>query len=916
LLTLTHTGDRAALEVALGNLALREQDLAAATNAFNLALKLDSKFAAANAAVGALAWARGDVKSAAAYFQAAADVSPVRSPRRLQNARFKAQTGDLPGARAALAEILKTAPDYMPASLLLAEIAFSEKKYDECAGLLGDVQKLDPGNYDAMQFQARLDEAQAKSGLAVTDMERMVRSYGKVPSVQFQMGMAFMADHQPTKAAASFEQALKLNPDFAEATLRLAEIQIQTGNAEAAIAILDPLRHKHPDLVAAQLMLADAYRMRNRVNEALALYQAVETKYPTNAEVALLHASALFQIKDVAGARKAYERVLQLVPGYLPAIEALMDLSLAEKNFDAATELINREIQKDPKRVPLRLVAANNLLAQGKRDQAEAALQQALEIEPTNQPAALSLAQAYAGGGQFDKAQARLNAVLAVNATNISAYMLLAQIQTSTSNFQAAAEAYEKLLKIDPQYSPALNNLAYLYAENLNNLDRAYELAQHARQLLPANPATADTLGWITFKRGSYEAALELLKESADKMKPIPDVQFHLGMAAYMMGDEATARAALQRAWQGTNFPGRAECQVCLSVLDLSPATADAAARALLQQRVAQKGGDPVALQRLARIYQREGNPDQAIAAYESLHQALPKNVDALVNLARLEAAKDLPKAYELAKAASKLAPDDPQVPPTLGHLAFQSGDYALADSVLQHALQSQPNNAALLFNFAQAAYAVGKVAETQTALQKAVGLNLPTAEAAQARRMSDLIALAANPAQAAAAAARLADILKTEPDDVPALMARAAASESTADRAAAEQACEKALARYPKFVPAQQQLARLYAADGKLERASALAQQAHDALPDDATSAKMLGAILVQRGEYTRALTLLKQGAFKLTADPEVEYYLGSAQFHLNHRTESKASLQSALALKLSGPLAESARQMLAELK
>ena len=463
-----------------------------------------------------------------------------------------------------------------------------------------------------------------------------------------------------------------------------------------------------------------------------------------------------------------------------------------------------------------------------------------------------------------------------------------------------------------------MNNLAYLYSESLNQPDRAYELAQRARQLRPFDPHTADTLGWINFKRGAYEAALSLLKESAAKLPDEPEEQFHLGLTAYMTDDETTARTALQQAWRnGTNFPGRAECQLCLSILEVNPATADAAARALLEKRIAQKATDPVALVRLARIYQREGHSDQAVTAYEGILQGLPKNLDAMTNLAQLYAAKDVRKAYEMAKRASQLAPYDPQVSHLLGRLAFLTGDYPQAANVLQQAMQNQPDDATLLFDFAQAAYAIGKVADAQTALQRVLGLSLPATQSAQARRMSHLITLAADPAQAVAARAQIAEILKAEPDDVPALMASAAASESTSDRTAVEQACEKVLTRYPAFIPAQRQLARLYATEpAKLERANALATQVHDALPDDPAAAKILGVILVQRGDYSHALILLKQSAFKLNSDPEVLYYLGTAQFHLKNRTECKASLQQALALKLSGPLAESAKQMLAELK
>jgi len=147
--------------------------------------------------------------------------------------------------------------------------------------------------------------------------------------------------------------------------------------------------------------------------------------------------------------------------------------------------------------------------------------------------------------------------------------------------------------------------------------------------------------------------------------------------------------------------------------------------------------------------------------------------------------------------------------------------------------------------------------------------------------------------------------------------MARAAACESIADVGGAEQAGEKILVRYPDFTPAQKQLARLYAADPtKADRAYALAAKARQVFPDDPVLAKILGVILVQRGDYSHGMNLLQQSAATLTTDAALFYYLGTAQFHLHNRLESKASLQQALALKLSGPAADAAKQMLSELK
>ena len=919
--TMARNGDRAAIEVALGNLAMHDRDVATAAADFKKAQALDPKSAAVNTSLGTLAWANGDLKEADACFKAAADVSPMRSPRRMQYVRFKLQSGDVADAEAALGAIVKTAPDYVPASMLRAEVAAAQKKFDEAQDFLDQVQKLDPDNFDGLLLQGQLDLARGDDLRGVSDMERMARLYPGVPPVHFQLGMAYVGANDPTKATASFGRALELNPNYIEATVMLAEIQIKNGNADPAIIALERVRQKQPGLVQAQLLLADAYRMRNRVNDALAVYRSLEDAYPTNEQVALLHGAALAQLKDYDGARKSFERVLRALPGDLPAIEQLVDLELGQTNFAAATRLIDTEIQRNPKQIALHILAAKILLGQNQRDQAEAALQQVLQMDSSNEAADLLLAQIYSDAGQNDKALAKVNAVMAQSPSNTAALMLAARIYDANNDHKGAADAYEKVLKIAPNdlrsSPPALNNLAYLYSEYLNNLDRAYELAQRARGMLPFDPSTADTLGWVLYKRGAYDSALGLLKESAAKLTD-PEIQFHLGMASYMTDDETTARTALQRAWQsGVNFPDRAECGLCLSNLDVNPATADTAARARLEKRVADKADDPVAHVRLARIYQREGNADKAIAAYEAVLQAIPKNLDAMVNLTRLYAVKDTKKAYEMAKTASKLAPYDPDVSHNLGRLAFLSGDYNLATSMLQQALQNQPDNSELLHDFARAAYSIGKVPEAQAALQNALGKNLPAAPAAQARRMLDMIALAAAPAQAAAASARIADALKTDPDDVPTLMARAAACQSAADTATAEQTYEKVLARYPDFLPAQKELAGLYAAEpGKADRAYAMALRVHDALPDDPGANKLLGFVLVQHGDYSRAVSLLMQSAAKMPSDAEVFYYLGSAQYHLKNRIDSKASLQKALALNLAAPLAASAKQMLSDLK
>jgi tetratricopeptide (TPR) repeat protein len=571
----------------------------------------------------------------------------------------------------------------------------------------------------------------------------------------------------------------------------------------------------------------------------------------------------------------------------------------------------------NPKQAELRLLQANVFMAQGETNQAENSLSKAIELAPESQTAYLLLAQLCFDSKQNQKAVTDLNAAIKEDPKNISALMLLGMIHNEEKDYQAAADSYEKLLAINPKSGSALNNLAYIYSEYLNQLDHANELAQRARDLLPDDPSTADTLGWILYKKGQYPSALNLLQESANKLPDEPDAQFHLGMTYYMMDEEEAARAAFQRALQANReFPGRDECNLCLWVLAVDPKTADTAARVSLEKRIVEIPNDPAALARLASIYMRVGTLDKAIETYETILKANPDNVTATMNLAQLYAPKDPQRAFDLARGAYKLSPDDSDVSYTFGRLAYQTGNYKLAASLLHVVAKNQPANPQALFDFAEATYSIGNISDAQTVMLNALLAGLASPQADEARQFLDLIALSTNQPQAVAAESRIEGILKSDSNYVPALMVVAMINEQKINLPAAEQDYETVLSRYPDFAPAQKKLVILYAEDSSNpENAYVIAIKARESFPDDSGLGKALGIIVFRQGDYARAVSLLKGSIVERSADAELFYYLGAAQYRLNNRTESKASLQRALSMDLSGKQAVTAGQMLAKL-
>jgi tetratricopeptide (TPR) repeat protein len=915
---LESSGNRAACETALGTLALQNNDPGSAEKYFNNALAADPKFAEALASLAMIAQARNDLKTAEAEFKAASDASPARSTRRMLYARFKMQTGDAAGATAILQDVLKTPPDYLPALLGLGEIALAQNNFDDCLAAINKILARDPDNFDGLMLSARLKFAQRDLGGSILTLERLTKLYPQSPRGHFQLGAVYFANGDDDKAVVSLNRALELEAGMAEATMVLAQIQLKNQNPDPAIASLATLTKQQPLLLPARLLLADAYRERGRLDEALAIYAELEKALPDNPQIPLLAGANYVQLGDSAHAHAEFNRAFSLSPTNFVVLEQMVNLDLSEKNFQAAMNRVQSRLQQSPNLPALNILVARIQIAQGDRAAAEKTLTETARLYPADQNAPLLLAQTYLDDGRTNDALQEVQAITEKNPKNLAAMMLQATMNENSHDYKAAAATYNQMLELDPKCTPALNNLAWLDAEYLNQLDRAAELAQRARDLMPFDPSTADTLGWIFFRRGEYPSAAALLQEAAAKMPAVPEVQYHLGMAYYMIGNLDAAGNALQSAMSSTgDFKGRDECGLCLALLNINPKSATAADREKLEQRIGQNAGDPVAQGKLAAIYQRDGNFEKAVAGYEAVLKADAKNYGAMVNLALLWEGKDPAKAYDYAKSAYKNASTDTLAAQLYGRLAYENGDYKLADSMLQPLAQSQPGNATLQFDYACATYAEGNVPAAQTALQNSLAGNLTAAQKDEAGRMADLIAAAGDLAAAKNATARVAEILQRQPDYVPALMVQAKTKELAGDTDAAAAACEKILSRFADFAPAQRELAILYSRNPqKIAQGYTLGMKARDRFPDDPALAKAVGMIVFQQGDFARAAVLLRTCAVQSPGDAEVFYYLGAAELKLSHRTAAKSDLEQAITLKLPAPLADSARQMLAGLK
>ena len=908
------TNQSAAIILALGIFDLRENKLKEAEAAFQRALALDPKLVEAHTVLGTLYRVTKDAR-ADQELKTASDMSPPRSPRRLQYAQFKVQSGNTSEARTILEAMTKQTPDYLPALIVLSQVSAVEKKYDEAASLLTKVLERDPVQPEAMLLIGRVELARGNNAKAMEYTEKMIRTYPKAAQAHEQLALEYLNANQTDKAIASLNQAMALAPSFSEAAILLATLNNQKGDYSSTIIAMKRVVQQHPEMPRAWLLLADAHRGQGNLNDALGVYAQIEKLYPNAGQTPFFVGQIYVQQKRYKEARTAFNRSLELIPNNVSATEQLIGLDMLENDFPSAIQRAEGLVSRNPKSAQPYLVLARIYSAQKDAAKTEAALKKAIELQPDSPDAYYMLAGLYFTTNQHEKALANLAGLTAKNPKDAQAWMISGVLHDQIKDSAAARADYEKVIAINPQSTPALNNLAYIYAEKYNELDKALEVAQKAHDLAPQEPHSADTLGWILFRKHEYAKALPLLTDSANQIGDSAEVQYHLGMAQYMAGNEDAARTALKRALEiETTFAGSADAKRTLEFL--SPGAVNMS-RSDLEKIAAERPDDAVALARLATAFEREGKTDKAIATNEAALKINPSNAKAMLSLARLYVAKNDPaKALEFAKAARKAAPVDPDVAYAAGKLAFQTGDYAWAASLIQEAARRSPDDPEIAFDSALASYAIGRVSDTQDALQTALSSSSAFSRTEKAKQMQAWIQLAANPSQDAAAT--INQELKTDPSNVPALMVLAALDEQKGDVNGAKEAYEKVLARYPDFTPAKRGLAIYYSRNpGDDQKAYDLAVKSRDAYPSDPEVAKALGIISYRRGEFQRAASLLMQAANARPNDADSLFYLGMSQAKLKKNTEAKRSLQKAVdSGLLKADRATEAKKTLAELK
>lgn len=389
--------------------------------------------------------------------------------------------------------------------------------------------------------------------------------------------------------AGSAEQSLELiqrvipaDTENSDALYAIALSALQAKQyALAEQAITRALQHK-PDWSLGMLLLSRILIAQDRMNEGLQVLDRALTKAPKDTELRLTYARLLLDNDRLEDSLRQFEVLNQQNPNNQDILFALGIISSELKHYDSAKAYFNRLTKGSKKGSEANFHLG--LIAQ-KQNDPETAFAHFSKVSGDNQvDARIQMARILAERGELDKAQHLLERLLiAYPQYGVKFHLIEADLLRNAYKFDTANEIYTRglelykentellyaralnavdmgklqileqdlhhILSLHPDHVDALNALGYTLADQTKRLDEAKQYIQKALSLKPDSPAILDSMGWVEFRMGNLDTALNFLRQAADFSQDA-EIASHLGEVLWRMGYQKEALDVWQKAIQ------------------------------------------------------------------------------------------------------------------------------------------------------------------------------------------------------------------------------------------------------------------------------------------------------------------------------------------------------------------------------
>jgi len=330
------------------------------------------------------------------------------------------------------------------------------------------------------------------------------------------------------------EKALRANPQRADIYLSMAQIAVDRGQLEQAIAHYRQTLRLQPQNSDVLSKLADAFMMSGKPEEAIPVLKEEIRISPGSSNAHFMLGQAYLQQKQYPQARESYEAAIKIEPDIARAYYGLAMVHSRLGNPDQAQAYTERfkilkasdrqrrqqdRIQYDDFAVAQRKAAITYMdighmyRDQGNANKAEDLLKQAVGLDPNNIMCIYELASLYNTNGAPVKALQLFKKINQIQPDRSMTHYMIGVLSARLKQFDDAEAAFNTVIRLTPKRPDGYRELAGLYLKTGKQIRQARQLAEKA-VAMQASAANYYILGWACNSNGDRTAALTAAKQA------------------------------------------------------------------------------------------------------------------------------------------------------------------------------------------------------------------------------------------------------------------------------------------------------------------------------------------------------------------------------------------------------------------
>lgn len=362
------------------------------------------------------------------------------------------------------------------------------------------------------------------------------------------------------------KRVIELDPDHHRAHYYLGTMARDLGEIETAIASFKALTRIMPFDDQFHTELGELYEMQNRLEEALLSYERVVTILPEQLRTRNRLGQLYLQTGDYPAAIKTFLVILNQLETQAndPTNQNKQPASRSETR--AAFEATEVEIdahygigiayqeQNDFEKSEFHIMRAISLLearaASMRGGTRRVRSAERVTLTMRLQEMRHALGQIYLRFSVPRKAINIFAKILETDANYVPALSGIGMAYQMLDDLKRAEDYLRKAIELSSknELPDAYNALGYLYAEQGIKLDEAAALVRRALKSVPTSGAYLDSLGFIYFKQGKLDAAIENLELAIHYLPDTPEILLHLADAYLQKGLKEKALQTLEQA--------------------------------------------------------------------------------------------------------------------------------------------------------------------------------------------------------------------------------------------------------------------------------------------------------------------------------------------------------------------------------